>query len=853
MASTEISVGDSKTTYKLRRLNLHGDEVNQVTNIAEWFEELRNQAQACKSWSLCNGGMESYEKDIPFRPTKYEPKLPDLDKMVSKTNVSPDGSEQKTEQVPVYSEVEKAKKRDEHAEKKREYDHRCEVERVAYEDKAQARAQVLWAVISKSLTDGGRGHGLDIQREASNLDVMDRCCRAIRLVLKRKASLESSMIPKLTLRSQLCMPRNMDPVVFISEKKKILKLQKQLGMEIDTSSKSFIVNLKAHIPKELYKEALNEFEMKEQRDGIDAREINLGPESNLLSLDADKLGVVKDASPSKPTIDESTFKFDDKIQAVIDKSSLDPAIIEIFKSLGTTISELRSKDAVAVTTNEFDHRHPLSVEYIQRTLSRKYDQLVKDKSIKEVTMASMLSYFMEDKSEVVKDITGRDRKNDDGTFNADERKKHRERKRGERKTDETPQFRGKCRNCDEPGHKAVDCPHDSLHQEIEARVKAEFQAALKKKKKGKSDAASDTDDDKTRVSPIKKSRNAGKQRGNGRGVGVVSFASATHLWKHNSRSTKITPWSVFPSKNGVQAVDKLRVSKSVGVVLHGRGSRLVFNVTGDRENETVAESSDEDDDPVVPPDYYVEDGGSNADIVSSAAVLRNVIHVDASIKGIGVGKVIAMGQFVGMSIDRDGTEKPFARRRVLVVPGVDRSIIGTSQLRRQRHVRFWLSGDAPYMSIKRGDDITKYDLHSNPEDEHDSFLYFRLRPLDDDELTDEHDTFLTEAHEELQKEIRTFQAQARSKARKKVKKQIRKSNKQLKRGEEPRNQGSEAAELDRQEQKVRQANEKSKRVSREKRRVRFETAAGMAGIDEDTTVREGLDSASSTSDESDSK
>ena len=158
---------------------------------------------------------------------------------------------------------------------------------------------------------------------------------------------------------------------------------------------------------------------------------------------------------------------------------------------------------------------------------------------------------------------------------------------------------------------------------------------------------------------------------------------------------------------------------------------------------------------------FLDDNGSNTDIVNDENLLVEVHPVDAFVNGVGSAKVTGIGVFIGKSINRDGSEVPIARKRVLVCPSFGRNIIGTSVLQRRDDVVFNRQCKDPHMLAIVGDDedeVLQYDLHDNPADKDDPFLYFQLVPLDEDEMTEEHEEFIEEASKNNLKEVRALQS-----------------------------------------------------------------------------------------------
>ena len=129
---------------------------------------------------------------------------------------------------------------------------------------------------------------------------------------------------------------------------------------------------------------------------------------------------------------------------------------------------------------------------------------------------------------------------------------------------------------------------------------------------------------------------------------------------------------------------------------------------------------------------FLDDNGSNTDIVNDESLLVDVHPIDAYINGVGNAKVTGIGVFVGKSINRDGTEVPIARKRVLVCPTFSKNIIGTSMLLRRDDVVFNRQGDDPHMLAMVEGEVFRYDLHDNPSDSSDPFLYLLLVALDED-------------------------------------------------------------------------------------------------------------------------
>ena len=158
------------------------------------------------------------------------------------------------------------------------------------------------------------------------------------------------------------------------------------------------------------------------------------------------------------------------------------------------------------------------------------------------------------------------------------------------------------------------------------------------------------------------------------------------------------------------------------------------------------------------PQLFLDDNGSNTDIVNDESLLVEVQPVDAFVGGVGSAKVTGIGVFVGKSVNRDGSTVSIARKRVLVCPSFNRNIIGTSVLQRRDDVE---------------DETLRYDLYDNPEDSSDPFLYFQLVPLDDDELSEEHRSYIETASADIADEVRAFQAQAYQAELKKAKKKVK--------------------------------------------------------------------------------
>jgi hypothetical protein len=235
------------------------------------------------------------------------------------------------------------------------------------------------------------------------------------------------------------------------------------------------------------------------------------------------------------------------------------------------------------------------------------------------------------------------------------------------------------------------------------------------------------------------------------------------------------------------------------------------------------------------PQLFLDDNGSNTDIVNDEDLLVEVQPLDAYVSGVGSAKITGIGVFVGKSINRDGTEVPIARKRVLVCPSFNRNIIGTSVLQRRNDVVFNRQCENPHMLAIMGDgedDIYQYDLHDNPEDASDPFLYFQLVPLEEDEMGEGHVDFIAEAVEANRLEIRALQAQAyqtelkaaRKAAAAKDRKSLPKTgSKKSLQWAEPLTSSVETAEIDKIMKSVSHAHEKKpspppiRRVSKEDR------------------------------------
>jgi hypothetical protein len=199
-------------------------------------------------------------------------------------------------------------------------------------------------------------------------------------------------------------------------------------------------------------------------------------------------------------------------------------------------------------------------------------------------------------------------------------------------------------------------------------------------------------------------------------------------------------------------------AKKAGVGFSGVVDGITLNVGGLQSNK-------------IDPLLFLDDLGSNSDIVYDESLLIDVQPLDTVLSGVGTTKVTGIGVFVGKSINRDGSEVHITRRRVLVCPDFNRNIIGTVLLQRKPEVSFYRDED-PCMVAQVGEDMYRYDLHDNDSDESDPFFYFKLMPLDEDEITDAHKTIIDEAVEANIREIRSYRSQVYQTALKTAKKGI---------------------------------------------------------------------------------
>lgn len=274
-----------------------------------------------------------------------------------------------------------------------------------------------------------------------------------------------------------------------------------------------------------------------------------------------------------------------------------------------------------------------------------------------------------------------------------------------------------------------------------------------------------------------------------------------------------------------------KLKKSVGFGGHVNG--ISFHVDGELEK--------------LDSQLFLDDNGSNTDIVNDESLLVHVHPLDMYVNGVGSAKVTGIGVFVGKSINRDGSEIPIARKRVLVCPTFSRNIIGTSVLQRRDDVVFNRQCKEPHMLAIMGDeedDILTYDLHDNPQDSTDPFLYFQLAPVDESDFTEEQEEFAKAASQANLKEIRGLQARVYQTELKKEKKKTVTLTAKKRVHFEPAPTVAEEKEISRVEKAVAHAHTRreASAVKPAIRRVRKEDmvddVAVRASINESTTVGE---------------
>ena len=176
------------------------------------------------------------------------------------------------EMKPLYSEHEKAKKMAEYMEKKYEYDHLMEIENEKYVEKVTQRASILWSLI-KNCLEGGIGTS-DIINETMRIvnedNIIDKPHCALRLLKERKIILNSSDIPELNRRYYVYMPIDMNPELFITTKKILLRTLHRLGCSVSDKESDFIMLLLSQIPrdKEYYSETYEELNLIARKNGV---------------------------------------------------------------------------------------------------------------------------------------------------------------------------------------------------------------------------------------------------------------------------------------------------------------------------------------------------------------------------------------------------------------------------------------------------------------------------------------------------------------------------------------------------------------------------------------------------------
>ena len=744
-----MSVTESKLIQKPKPLLLDGkDPTSQSIEVSLWIESLQTWAAAQQHEPLLYGGYEEYLKRYPLILSKAEPRKPDLTRMYKDL--------EKNTLTPLYSEAEKMKKELEFEEKKHEYEHVKRVEEAKFREKVEQKASLLWGMMTNCLNGDG---SIDIIRETNRVIESNACSDkpsfALALLKRRKIKLDVTLLPELHRRYCLLMPANMDPELFISEKKVLLNMLRKLNYSTSEKEGDFITSILSQLPMEHYLKVYEELVAVSRRNGMTG---------NVLRFAGDMSGQQKSTYTGGSTTtvkkelteeEKEQLELEDQI-AGLEKTETDPAVIAVLRSF------LKKRSPIVKINIEEYGLEPLDLDKVQHALKTRFNALVKAKIIKPSSIKENNTYFVSvpgvlntssDKEKTpaakrdVKPNRNESKKSNggsggnggnDGSNNGGRRSSNKFRGKkyeGGKNNGGEDKPRYPCYLCDSLDHLIVDCPLKSQLKDL--------------------------------------------QKSNG-GSGTTTGGASKDNKSANGNDSK------------PQGAAKKLVRKGVGFGGHIGG--ISFHVSDLSKFDST---------------LFLDDNGSNTDIVNDEDLLVDVQPLDAYVNGVGSAKVTGIGVFVGKSINRDGSEVPIARKRVLVCPSFSRNIIGTSVLQRRDDVVFNRQCTDPHMLTIMGDDeddVLQYDLHDNPADSSDPFLYFQFVPLDDDEISEEHEEFIASAVEANRKEIRGLQAQVYHAELKKAKKEVlqkcKTTPKKRTKYSEPLSSKAEMEEIDRTAKKV---------------------------------------------------
>jgi len=576
-----------------------------------------------------------------------------------------------------------------------EYTHLKKVEDSRYKDKITQKASILWAMMTTCLSTGSGS--LDVLRETERIvgkdEVMSKPSYALDLLKKRKIKLDVTLLPEMNRRYCLPMPKNMDPELFIGEKKILLRMLQKLDFATSDREADFITNILSQLPMEHYLKVYEELVAISRRNGMPGNSMAYEAASTTGTTGASTTAVKVEVDPEQKEIE-------DKIKTLEASGTANAHVIAILKSLCK-----KKGPSISSSTIEKFGVDPLDLSTVQHALKVRYDELVRNNVVKPASSKEATSYFVN-----VPGIGG-ERKPKKGDRNEEPKKlnKYENADKGDgggsgKKTrDHGKKNHGKgdrrlpCYLCDSLEHFLSDCP-------MKAKVKELMGTSAAKPSTEESSAKDSGKDGKSSGQKLKKSVGFGGH------VSGISYHIADELVRFDSQ-------------------------------------------------------------------LFLDDNGSNTDIVNDENLLVEVHPVDAFVNGVGSAKVTGIGVFIGKSINRDGSEVPIARKRVLVCPSFGRNIIGTSVLQRRDDVVFNRQCKDPHMLAIVGDDedeVLQYDLHDNPADKDDPFLYFQLVPLDEDEMTEEHEEFIEEASKNNLKEVRALQSHVYQTQLNRAKKEVKK-------------------------------------------------------------------------------
>lgn len=418
------------------KLNLTGSLIDQSIMSIKFIREFAIYADSCLPYSstLIVEGKDAYEEKQPFKSTKKKPNVIDINMLVteetenlrrtkekvSKENETSSGVPLNTKegQIDPFTESEDEEENEkfirevllkvplairlkyyEQKDKVESWEHETEIERKNYDETIEQHATSFLSVIQHCVTGGG---AKDILNEALLCkNSVEKIQFFFHYLYIKKVLVDVALIPELQKRLTLPMKKEMNPQTFIHEMKEITRIIHTLGGGISLSQSQIIINLLTQLPSE-YKGCIDQITTKRTRDGL--------TNANIDVQDKDIVGKLMKIYGNSFALKDPEKYLNYSSNDNKKEEKEDENLVAVYESLKGQVNPLVEKWMSMIMKERADkeeakkkfklERHsdaaadqPVDLDFIERITVTRFQELVKEKKITEMSYKVFSTYM----------------------------------------------------------------------------------------------------------------------------------------------------------------------------------------------------------------------------------------------------------------------------------------------------------------------------------------------------------------------------------------------------------------------------------------------------------------------------